>query len=215
MEYFTKIDQYCSDKSTPVSSICNEIEHYTKSHVPMSVMLVGPLEGSFLGFLASLVQAKRVLEIGCFTGYSALAMAERLPPDGELITLDINSETTEIAKKYWGQSTHGKKIRMILGPALESLTNLRGPFDLVFIDAAKLEYLEYLQRCLGMLSERGLIVADNALWQGEVLNSNTKDEGARAIQKFNDFVAQQRNLEKILLPIRDGMFLIRKLGSSL
>lgn len=214
MRYFTEIDEYCASKSTPVSKVCDEIEKYTVAHVPMSVMLVGPLEASFLGFLVSLTQAKRVLEIGCYTGYSALAMAERLCENGEFITIDMNPETSQIAQQFWKKSPHGSKIKLILGPALETVKSLKGPIDLVFLDATKTEYLDYLEWTLPLLSERGVIVADNCLREGAVLNPRVSDEGTRAIRRFNDFVAGRTDLESVLLPVRDGVFLIRKINSD-
>ena len=151
-----EINQYCSNHSTVPSSLCEELASYTRESVPMHQMLTGPLEASFLGLMIHVVGAKRVLEIGTFTGYSALAMAERLPADGEIITLDINPETNQIAKTYWNRSPHGKKIRAILGPALESMESLKGrSFELVFIDADKENYLNYLKKALPLLEPTG------------------------------------------------------------
>jgi len=204
------IENYCGRKSTVPSRRCEAVLKHTVKRVPYSQMLIGPLEGSFLGFLVSLARAKRVLEIGCFTGYSALAMAERLPKTGRLITLDINPETNRIARKFWAKSPHGNKIRSVLGPALKTLTKLNGPFDLIFIDADKTNYLNYLKKGLPLLSPKGLIVVDNCLWGGEVLKKRTKDPDTRAIQRFNNYVKNRNDLEAVLLPVRDGVFLIQK-----
>jgi len=150
MKDFTdpKISNYCLSKSDMPSKICQEIKKYTEDNVDYAQMVVGELEGSLLGFLVSLIGAKRILEIGCFTGYSALAMAERLPDDGELITLDINETNTEIAQSFWNKSPHGKKIHLKLGQALEILPTLSGKFDLAFIDADKINYLNYVKHSL-------------------------------------------------------------------
>ena len=205
-----ELENYCVAKSAPQSAACKQIEDFTRKNVPFSQMLVGPLEGGFLGFLVGLIGAKRVLEIGTYTGYSALAMAERLPEEGELVTLDVDQDTTEIAQNFWLESPDGKKIKSVLGAALETLKNLKGPFDLVFIDADKTNYLNYLKKSLEMLSPNGLVAVDNCLWSGTVLNKNTEDSDEKAIQEFNDYVNGREDLESVLLPIRDGIFLIRK-----
>jgi len=205
-----EIEAYCIDKSTIPSSDCAAIAKHTKANVPLPQMLIGELEASFLGFLIQLVQAKSVLEIGCFTGYSALAMAERLPDDGKLITLDINPDTNKIAQKFWQKSPQGYKIKSILGPALDTLKTLNENFDMVFIDADKENQLAYLEKTLDILNPNGLIVIDNCLWSGRVLDSHTDDATTRAIQKLNDHVKQASDLDVCLLPVRDGMYLIRK-----
>jgi caffeoyl-CoA O-methyltransferase len=213
MESFTlkEIETYCISKSFKPSKELNDLETYTRSKVDMSQMLIGPLEGSVLGFLIRLNGAKRVLEFGTFTGYSALTMAENLPEDGEVYTLDINQETVDIGKKYWEQSSHGKKITSLIGPALESLSKIKGKIDLVFIDADKENYLNYLNKSLELLSPKGVIVLDNALWSGQVLKENPEESSTKALKEVNDFVANNKNLYGSLLPIRDGMFLIQKI----
>jgi len=208
-----KIEDFCRTHSTLPSAICAELAAYTEANVPMSIMLSGPLVGSFLGLLARLKGAKRVLEVGCYTGYSALAMAENLPEDGTVITLDIDAKAGDIAKRFWAKSPHGKKIELILGPAqenLESNVKLEGPFDLAFVDANKPGYVDYVKAILPRLSPQGLIVADNTLYEGQVLNENPEGN-ARAIREFDDWVASQPNLHKTLLPVRDGLYLIQRL----
>ncbi len=204
-----KIETYCIQKSTVSSSHCKAIEAYTEKHVDRAQMLIGELEGSFLGFLVSLIKAKNVLEIGCFTGYSALSIAERLPKNGKLISLDIDEETNRIARQFWKKSPHGYKIQTILGPALDSLKKIKGPFDFIFIDADKHNYLKYLKRCLPLLNSKGLIAVDNCLWGGDVLKTSS-DPDTQTIQKLNDYVSHNKNLEGFLAPIRDGIFLIQK-----
>ena len=204
------IEHYAVSKSTLPSRYCEAIFRYTKKHHPMSRMVIGELEASFLGFLVSLVRAQRILEIGCFTGYSALAMAERLPKNGEVITLEINSETAAIAKQFWQESPHGHKIKLVRGEAIQSLKKIRGPFDFVFIDADKENYLNYLKKVLALLSPNGMIAVDNCLWGGDVLNRRAKDLTTQAIITFNNYVRSRKDLEVVLVPIRDGVFLIRK-----
>ncbi len=207
------IERYCTQKSTLPSKVCAEILRYTKAHVPFSQMLIGELEASFLGFLVSVISAKRVLEIGCFTGYSALAMAERLPKNGEVITLDMNAETTAVAKRFWAKSPHGRKIHLMLGEAKVSLQKIRGRFDFVFIDADKINYRHYFDYAIRHLAPKGLIAVDNCLWGGEVLKSKTTDADTRALRSFNDYIKRRADLEAVLVPIRDGVFLIRKIKS--
>lgn len=206
-----EIEKYCIDISSKPSSLCDELADYTRKHVSQSQMLIGPLEAAVLGFLIRTGHYRRVLEIGTFTGYSALSMAENLPSDGELVTLDINEETTEIAKRFWQKSSHGSKIKLILGRATENLPKLEGPFDLVFIDADKEPYPQYLEWALSHLSESGSIVIDNTLWSGEVLNSEAQGS-TKSIQRVNQMAKElsDKGYFVSLLPVRDGMLLIRK-----
>jgi caffeoyl-CoA O-methyltransferase len=155
--------------------------------------------------------ARRVLEIGTFTGYSALCMAEGLPDDGELITLDRDPEATRVARDFFDRSPHGRKIRLALGDALESLRALpaSSPFDLAFIDADKERYLDYYEEILPRLRPGGLLVADNTLWSGRVLDPQAATD--RAIAAFNARLTSDPRVENVLLPVRDGLMLARKL----
>ena len=204
-----KIENYCILKSTRPSKNADMLEKFTRTNVPMSQMLTGPMETSVLGFFIRSINAKRVLEIGTYTGYSALCMAENLPKNGIVYTLDIDEKTTAIAKSFWAKSPHGKKIKSIIGPAKEGLSKIKGKFDFIFIDADKANYLDYFKISLKMLTKGGIIAVDNVLWSGQVLNP--EDESAKAICKLNDFVAQKKDLVKTLLPIRDGILLVKKL----
>ncbi len=210
-----KIEEYCISKSRRPGSVCDELELYTRENVHGAQMLIGKMEASFLGFLIRSINAKRVLELGTFTGYSALAMAEQLPQNGEVITLDINEKTVELAKTYWAKSEHGKKIKSIIGPGLESLDKLTGEFDLVFIDADKRNYPMYLEKTLKMLSPNGIIVIDNVLWGGQVVEVPTDSEdehrNTKYIRELNDHLTNRFDLYVTLLPIRDGIFLIKKI----
>jgi caffeoyl-CoA O-methyltransferase len=210
-----KINQYCIEHSSQPSSICDEIESYTKANVYSPQMLIGKLESSLLGFLIHTAKVKRILEVGTYTGYSALAMAEQLPQDGELITIDINSETNKIARSFWEKSPHSSKITSIMGKALDEIPKLQGQFDLVFLDADKRNYTNYFNLTIDRLSPNGMIIIDNCLWSGNVIKEE-KDipEKARkstvGIKEVNDLVASRDDLYLSMLPIRDGMFLIRK-----
>ncbi len=207
-----RLMDYSIKYSTTPSIKCDDIQTYTKENVELSQMLVGKLEGSLLGFFIRAIQAEQILEIGTFTGYSALAMAENLPVHGQIITLDINPETSKIAHSFWEKSEHGKKITQILGPALDSLKSIDKQFDLVFIDADKTNYQNYLDICLKKLSPKGIIVLDNMLWSGKVVE-NDQDESTQALKRVNDWVKKQEDLYSTLLPVRDGMLLIKRITS--
>lgn len=204
-----KIENYCISQSNTPSNVCDELEGYTRENIDMSMMLVGKMEASLLGFLIRSHNVKTVVEFGTYTGYSALAMAENLPVEGSLYTLDINQETTNLAQSFWDKSPHGKKIIPLIGPALESFAKITDPIDLAFIDADKENYLNYLELVLTQLSANGIIVVDNTLWSGKVLEKST-DSSTIAIQKLNKFVKDSEDLYGTLLPVRDGMFLIQK-----
>jgi len=206
----TKITNYCIQKSDTPSPLCKKLEVHTQNNIPYAQMLVGELEASVLGFLLRSIKAKKVLEFGTFTGYSALAMAENIPDDGEVITLDINPETVNVALDFWKKSPHGKKIKSVIGPALETVQTLKKEFDFIFIDADKVNYLEYLKQSLKILSVNGMVAIDNVLWGGEVLKEESSDDQTKAIQELNNFISKRDDLSKTLLPIRDGLFLVQK-----
>lgn len=205
----SEIEEYCVAHSTKPSPLAQELMNHTRSSVHGSNMLIGEMEGSVLKVLIKLGGVKRILELGTYTGYSALIMAEALPDEGEIITVDINPETTKLAKTFWDRSVHGKKITQILKPGLEALATLSGEFDLVFIDADKNNYPSYLEWALKHLSSRGLIVTDNTLWYGKVLTPGI-DKQTDSIRLHNELAAKLEGYTKALLPIRDGMFLIQK-----
>ncbi|HXH73585.1 MAG TPA: O-methyltransferase [Bacteriovoracaceae bacterium] len=207
----TDIEDYCISHSTRPGEAAQALQKHTVESVHGSQMLIGEMEGSVLKFLIRLGRAKRILELGTYTGYSALIMAEALPEDGKVITVDIDPKTTEIAKKYWAQSPHGKKIELILRPALEALKDLSiaAPFDLIFIDADKNNYPNYLEWSLEHLSANGVIVTDNTLWSGKVLKAGI-DAQTDSIREHNNKARKLEGYTKTLLPIRDGMYLIQK-----
>lgn len=211
-----KIEEYCIAKSNLPSPDCDRIEEYTRANVHGAQMLIGKMEASFIGFLLRSIDAKRVLELGTFTGYSALTMAENLPDDGEIFTVDINQDTVALAKDFWKESKHGHKIKSLLGSGLDIIPTLKAPFDFVFIDADKKNYIEYLKLTVPLLSSKGIIVIDNALWSGRVVPGSEAegnkliDSNTEFIRKVNDYIAGEPTLYGTLLPIRDGMFLVKK-----
>lgn len=203
------VEEYAERHSKPLSSLHEKLwlETYSKTRSPNA--MVGALEGAFLRMLVLMTGARRILEIGTFTGYSALLWAEALPRDGKVITCDIDAETMEMAKRYFAQSPHGHKIEVKLGPALHSLKFITGPFDLCFIDADKESYPEYYEACVERVRPRGLIVLDNMLRSGQVLEPT--DPGTVAIDGLNKRIRKDPRVENVLLPVRDGIMLVFKL----
>jgi len=197
------IQKYADALSTPEPGLSAELARETHATQKDPQMMVGHSEGLLLRLLVMISRSRRVLEIGTFTGYSALAMASALPDDGELITCDINRDTTAVARKYWDRSPHGKKIHLKLAPALETIATLTGPFDLVFIDADKPNYARYWDAVLPLVRSGGLLVADNVLWSGRVLDPQNDTD--RAVAAFNAHVQHDKRVEHVLLPIRDGV----------
>jgi caffeoyl-CoA O-methyltransferase len=173
--------------------------------------MVGTVEGRFLEFLAHMTRARRILEIGMFTGYSALSMAQGMPEDGRIITCDVDPEAERIARRHFDASPYADRIEIRMGPALETVSTLEGPFDLVFIDADKTNYRNYFEAVLPKLAEGGVIAVDNVLWSGRVLDVAANDDAdTRAIAEFNTAVRNDPRVECVLLTIRDGVTLIRK-----
>ena len=203
-----EIEKYAVDHTTPLSDHMEALKQYTMDNMPSASMLSGPIEGTLLQFLVWATCARRVLEIGCFTGFSAQMMASALPEDATLITCEIDSNVAAIAQSHLDRSPDGHKIDIRVGPALETLKSLEGPFDLVFIDADKTSYVDYYERAMTMLSDRGIIAIDNVLWSGRVLSP--EDDSDRAIAALNDRVSQDPRVRHVLLPIRDGVMLVHK-----
>ncbi len=207
-----EIEAYAERHSIPESALCRELREETERTMELARMLVGPYEAAFLKMMVRLVRARRVLEIGMFTGYSALSMAEVLPDDGELITCEVDPEPVAIARRYFARSPHGRKIQIRPGPALEILGTLQGPFDVIFIDADKQNYLNYYRRALELMAPTGVILVDNVLWSGEVLKQPPPDERTAVIQELNRTVAQDARVYAVLAPIRDGLLVITHRG---
>jgi predicted O-methyltransferase YrrM len=173
-------------------------------------MMVGRIEGRFLGVLVRSLRARRVLELGTFTGYSSISMALALPPGGRIMTCDVNEETNAIAARYAEEAGVADKIDFRLGPALETIAGLDGPFDLVFIDADKVNYVNYYEATLPLLADSGLMIVDNTLWSGSVADPDNHDESTNAIRALNDRVLEDERVENVLLTVRDGMNLVRR-----
>ena len=197
--------RYCE----PESELLQQIDRETNLKVLMPRMLSGHYQGRVLSMLSKMVSPQRILEIGTFTGYATLCLAEGLRPDGLLYTLDINIELEEMVRKNFAQSNYNEQINYILGDATTTINTLDEVFDLVFIDADKKNNGTYYDLIFDKIRPGGLIIVDNVLWSGKVL-SNQQDKDTRNIITFNDKVAADHRVEKLILPVRDGLFIIRK-----
>ena len=204
------VEEFAHDHTTPEGDIFARLRVETYRETSCPQMQVGRIEGNFLKMLVRISNAKNVLEIGMFTGYSTLMMAEGLPDDGKITTCDIDPQAEAIARRYFDQSPHGKKIDVRIAPALDTIKSLRGPLDLVFIDADKANYPNYYEAVLPLVRPGGLIVCDNMLWSGRVLNP--EDEDTRAIVKLNEQIQSDTRVENVCLTVRDGMMLAWKRG---
>jgi caffeoyl-CoA O-methyltransferase len=198
-----RIEEYVERLTTPHAALLAELSEETARSLGAEQMLTGPVAGRFLELLVWGMRPQRVLEIGTFSGHSALAMAAALPEGGRIDTCELDPERAAVAQRYFDRSPHGSKITLHLGPALETIAGLDGEFDLVFIDADKEGYVDYYEAVLPRLAERGLMVADNTLWSGGVL------DGEGPIVRFNDHVAADPRTVQVILSVRDGMTLIR------
>jgi caffeoyl-CoA O-methyltransferase len=202
------IHAYTQAHTTDFDPILAELERETRATMASYRMQVGKVQGGFLRMLVQILRAERVLEIGTFTGYSALCMAAGLPDHGRLITCDLDPEATAMARRYWEKSPHGRKIELRLGPALDTLRTLTDTFDLAFIDADKENYVAYWEAVLPKVRSGGLLLADNVLWSGRVLDP--REELDFAIDRFNRHVCRDGRVECVMLTIRDGVTLARK-----
>ena len=203
-----RIEEYAVRHTTPLEPHLSELAQFTRENVEMAGMLCGPIEGSLLRFLVWAAGARRVLEIGCYTGFSAQMMAEALPDDGKIITCEIDPDTAAIVQDHFDRGPNSHKIDLRIGPALDTMNSLEGPFDLVFIDADKEPYADYYERAMELISDRGIIVVDNALWGGSV--ADPQDDSARTMAAFNARVANDDRVTQVILTVRDGVLLIRK-----
>jgi caffeoyl-CoA O-methyltransferase len=204
------VERYAEEHSDAEPEHLARLAEETRGSTRAPGMMVGRLEGRFLRMLVAITGAKRILEIGTFTGYSALSMAEALPEGGSIVTCELDDVHAEIARRHIAASEHADRIEIRMGRAADTLKTLSGPFDMVFIDADKGGYREYLEASLPLLSENGFIAVDNVLWSGRVVGEGDGSDDTRAIIAFNDAVANDSRLERIVVPIRDGVTLIRR-----
>lgn len=202
---------YVEKYTSAEDGLLKEIADFTFQHHAHAHMLSGHVQGKFLEMISRMVQPKRILEIGTFTGYSALCLAKGLAVDGFLHTLELREEDAATAKGFFEKSFFKEKIILHIGDALKVIGEIEEMWDLVFIDADKENYINYFNLVLPKLRVNGFILADNVLFHGQVLEPEIKGKNAKAIQAFNDFVMSRTDVEKLMLPVRDGLYLIRKL----
>lgn len=203
------VEAYAQAHSMPESAWCRALREETTRTMPFAEMMVGPLEGAVLKMMVRLIAASRILEIGMFTGYSTLCFAEALPDDGTVITCEIDEKSAAIARKHFALSPVGRKIHVEMGPALETMRKLTGPFELIFIDADKQNYVNYYRRALELLAPGGIILIDNVLWDGDVIHEPPLDERTAAIQALNRVVASDQGVAAVMLTVRDGLYVVR------
>lgn len=206
-----KVQQYAEAHTSVEDPLLKEIADYTNSKHADPQMLSGHLQGKVLEMISCMINPRRILEIGTFTGYSALCLARGLTNDGQLHTIDIREEDVRLARSYFDRSQYAPKIFSHTGNAVEIIPQLNETWDLVFIDADKPAYIEYFNLVLPRLRKNGFILADNIFFHGQVLEENVSGKNAKGIAAFNKFINERSDIEKVVLTIRDGLYLIRKL----
>ena len=212
MELVNSLAQQYSEKYTsPEDELLKEIADFTYKHHAHSNMLSGHLQGKLLEMISCMIRPKRILEVGTFVGYSALCLVKGLTDDGLLHTLELREEDAKRAQSYFDRSFFKRKIILHIGDALKTIDELNETWDLVFIDADKENYTNYFDRIFSKVKPGGFILADNVLFHGQVLEKVIKGKNAKAIQQFNDEVMKRTDVEKLMLPVRDGVYVIRKL----
>jgi len=212
LEISEKIKKYINDFGLKLDPVQEEIINYNNTLGDIKRMQVDPSQCYFLHLIIKISNIKNVLEIGTFTGLSALSISLALPDDGKLVALDKNEETNKIATSFFKKAKQDHKIKTIIKPALETLEELKNnKFDMIFIDADKMNYKEYYERSLKLINKNGLIIVDNVLWHGEVADENNLDKYTVNIRKFNEYVSNDKRVEQIIIPLGDGMTICRVL----
>ena len=204
-----EIEQYSEEHTTPPDDLLRRLADETRATLQSPQMLTGTIEGRLLEFLVFATGARRVLELGTYSGYSAISMAAALPPDGHIDTCEVDEQHAAVARRYIEESGHGDRITIHIGPALETIARLEGEFDFVFIDADKVNYSAYYEALLPRLTTGGLMAIDNTLWSGKVLEPDD-DPGTRAIAELNDRIARDPAVVAVQLTVRDGVTLVRR-----
>jgi caffeoyl-CoA O-methyltransferase len=205
-----EIDAYAEAHTTAPPELLAELAEETKATLRAPQMLTGTIEGRFLEFLVYALKARRVLELGTYSGYSSLSMAAGLPEGGHIDTCEYEEKHAEVARRYISQSPYADRITIHLGPALETIERLEGEFDFVFIDADKENYVNYYEALLPRLADGGLMALDNTLWSGRVLDESDDSEGTRAIKAINERIASDERVTSVMLSVRDGVTLVRR-----
>ncbi len=206
----SKLEQYLLNHSSPEEPALEELYRETHIRFVNPNMVSGHLQGKFLEFISKMINPESILEIGTFTGYSAICLSKGLKPGGKLITIEVNDELSEFSHEYFCKAGVDSKIIQVIGNALQIIPGLDQLFDLVFIDGDKREYSEYYRLVIKKLKPGGFIIADNVLWGGKVLETDITDPQARGIIEFNAMIRNDSTIEKMILPVRDGLMLLRK-----
>ena len=210
MEFIDEgIEEYARQHTEPENDLLKELVRETHAMVLQPRMLSGHLQGRFLSFIAKVYQPSLILEIGTYTGYSALCLAEGLNPTGRLITVDVNEELESFTRSFFNRSAYRDQIDYRIADAAVEIQAVEGPIDLVFIDADKRNYALYFDLVISKMRSGGLILVDNVLWSGKIIEETAKDKSTEALRDFNTKVANDPRVEPLLLPIRDGLFLLR------
>jgi caffeoyl-CoA O-methyltransferase len=211
MEFISQeIDRYCCTHSEDENDLLKRINRETHVEVLQPRMLSGHFQGRVLSMLSKMIQPKRILEIGTYTGYSALCLVEGLSSDGKLVTIDVNEELVNRVKGYFNASEYAKQMEYILSPALEVIPTLKEEWDLVFIDADKQNYIAYYELVLPLVKPGGYIILDNVLWSGKVADPEKNDKDTVLLRELNTIIHADDRVEEVLLPIRDGLMIARK-----
>jgi predicted O-methyltransferase YrrM len=205
------LEEYLLYITSKEDEVLYELNRHTHLNNLQPRMLSGPIQGKFLEFIARMISPNQILEIGTYTGYSAISMAKGLAPDGHLYTIEVNDEVCDTALSFFEKANLSHKITLHVGNAIEIIPTLTETFDLVLIDGDKRQYPEYLKVVLPKLRNNGYIIADNVLWGGKVLNAKADDDYTRGVKDFNAMVVASPCLEQVMLPLRDGIMLIRKM----
>lgn len=211
MEFISQeLDQYCCAHTADENDLLKRVNRETHVEVLQPRMLSGHFQGRVLSMLSKMIQPQRILEIGTYTGYSALCMAEGLSPDGKLVTIDVNEELAQRVQGYFDASAYAKQIHYIISPALDVIPTLNETWDLVFIDADKQNYIEYYELILPFVRSGGYVILDNVLWSGKVAEPDKNDKDTVLLRKLNALIHEDERVEEVLLPIRDGLMIARK-----
>jgi len=203
------IEEYSRAFSDPESALLKELDRETHALILQPRMLSGHLQGRFLSFISKIQQPECILEIGTYTGYSALCLAEGLRPNGKIITLDVNEELESFTRSFFERSEYAQQIDYRIVDAQHEIPSILGPFDLVFIDADKRNYALYFDLVIGKMNPGGIILVDNVLWSGKIVDAKAQDKSTQALRDFNQKCLDDSRVEKVLLPLRDGLMMMR------
>jgi caffeoyl-CoA O-methyltransferase len=205
------IQSYAEQYSAPENELLKKVSEYTRQHHPEHHMLSGHLQGKLLEMVSYMVRPRRILEIGTFTGYSALCLVRGLTEDGELHTIELREADAAIAKGFFNESPDREKIILHTGNALKVLPEIKETWDLVFIDADKVSYIEYFDLVMPNVRKNGVILADNIFFHGQVIEESAKNKNVKAIRTFNEYIRNRSDIDKMIITLRDGLYLIRKI----